>query len=337
MTFEPQLKDCETIDREAEFVQFYEQILEPFWQERTELGYFVNHQGLSIHYATLLNPNAQSAIVISPGRIEGYLKYQELAYDVYRAGYSVFIIDHQGQGLSQRRLDDPHKGYVEDFQDYVRDFHLFIKQVIKPKFEGELHLLAHSMGCAIGLRYIQQHPHVFSKASFSSPMWGFRSGLVPEFIAKTLVAFGQWFHDTFKEKGAYFVGGQGYEDKPFLDNELTNSEVRYRYFRDLYRRQPQLQLGGITFAWLNASITGLEMAYKELDKVRFPIQVFQAERDTVIDNQAQDEFCRRLAQFGQPCFGGRPEVIRDGKHELFMETDEKRQQVLTSLFAYLNS
>ncbi len=30
-------------------------------------------------------------------------------------------MDSRGQGFSGRELDDPHKGYVKDFDDYVRD------------------------------------------------------------------------------------------------------------------------------------------------------------------------------------------------------------------------
>jgi len=327
----------DTEGRETHFQQFVSEQLEPFWQARAETGAFKNPQGLEIHYANIRQAGATRAVVVSPGRIEGYLKYKELAYDLYQAGYSVFIIDHQGQGLSSRRLENAHKGYVSDFQDYVDDLHQFISETVSHRHQGSLFLLAHSMGAAIGLRYIQQFPNTFEKASFSSPMWGFRSGLVPKFIAKGLVDLGHWVHDKFKEEGAYFIGGKDYDAKPFESNELTHSEARYGYFRELYEAQPQLQLGGITFAWLNASITALEQAYRDLDQIEFPIQVFQAQDETVIDNLAQDAFCLRLAHHGRPCYGGKPEVIANARHELFIETDDKRLRLLTSLFRYFES
>jgi alpha-beta hydrolase superfamily lysophospholipase len=42
-------------------------------------------------------------IVVCPGRIESYVKYAELAYDLVHMGFDVLIIDH-GQGLSGRML-----------------------------------------------------------------------------------------------------------------------------------------------------------------------------------------------------------------------------------------
>ena len=321
-------------EREAQFPQFIEQTLLPFWQSKAQAGWFSNRQHIAIHYVHLDNPNADTAVVVSPGRIEGYLKYQELAYDLFQQGYSVFILDHQGQGLSSRRLNNWHKGYVEDFQHYVDDLADFIECYVRPRHSGNLHLLAHSMGGAIGLRYLQQFPDTFAKASFSSPMWGFRSGRVPEFIAKGLVDLGHWVSDTVSRESAYFIGGKDYETKPFEGNELTHSQARYQYFRDIYNDNPKLQLGGITFAWLNASIAALEQAYKDLDKVVIPIQVLQAEGETVIDNEAQDRFCQRLATLGMPCFNGKPFIVAGARHELLFETDVRRSYALRRIFEY---
>jgi len=323
--------------RESQFDSFLTSQLEPFWQEHAVTDFFVNDQKLHIHYAKLLNPAARQAVVVSPGRVEGYLKYKELAYDLYHQGYSVFIIDHQGQGLSSRRLSNAHKGHVAEFQDYINDFSQLISDVVKPSFHGELYLLAHSMGCAIGLRYVQQFPDTFKKASFSSPMWGFLSGAMPDVVAKSMVWMGYWLTQTFAKESAYFFGGTDYEAKSFTDNELTGSEARYQYFRNIYQQMPELQLGSITFSWLKACITGLEDAYEHLDKIRIPIQVLQAEDETVIDNRAQNRFCQRLAEFGQPCFGGEPLVISGAKHELFIESDDKRQLALEAVWEYFNS
>ena len=324
-------------NRERDFDSFVSEQLEPFWQQQSETGHFVNHQGLDIHYARLINESAKHAVVVSPGRVEGYLKYKELAFDFFHQGYSVFIIDHQGQGLSSRRLTNEHKGHVDHFQDYVNDFEQFIQQVVRSSHVGDLYLLGHSMGSAIGIRYIQQFPATFVKASFSSPMWGFRSGAMPELFAKNMVKFGHWFSQALSKESAYFLGGKDYDAKPFNENELTGSEVRYRYFRDLYIAEPKLQLGSITFSWLNASIAALEQAYQDLDKISMPIQVLQAEDETVIDNEAQDRFCQRLQELEQPCFQDNPFVIKGAKHELFIESDDKRQVALRQILTYFDS
>lgn len=65
-------------------------------------------------------------------RIESYVKYAELAYDLFHSGFDVLIIDHRGQGRSGRMLSDPHRGHVDNFNDYVDDLTAFWQQEVLP-------------------------------------------------------------------------------------------------------------------------------------------------------------------------------------------------------------
>lgn len=324
-----------SLERESDFPNFVEQTLSPFWQQNAIESSFNNAQGLTINYVFIAVEGATQAIVVSPGRVEGYLKYKELAYDFVQQGYAVFIIDHQGQGLSSRRLSNPHKGYVEDFEDYVDDFEQFIEQVVKAKGHQQLMLVAHSMGGAIATRFIQRRSDVFEKVVLSSPMLGFRSGPVPASLAKGMVDLGHWASSMFVDESPYFIGGEDYQEKNFADNELTSSQTRYDLFRNEYRQQPKLQLGGVTFSWLKASVVALDNIFNDIDKIKTPILLFQSEKDTVIDNEAQDAFCAQLKAANNLCIDDGPIVIKDAKHELFIESDDKRNQVLTQLIAFL--
>lgn len=321
--------------RESNFSQFVAEHLEPFWQAQAQPGFFVNAQGLDIHYVRVTCESPRATIVISPGRVEGYLKYKELAYDFVQLGYQVFIIDHQGQGLSSRRLANRHKGYVSDFNDYVIDLALFVDDIVKPQMIGKLHLVCHSMGGAIGLRFIQQFPDVFHSALFSSPMWGFISGNVPQKLARKVVKTGNKLSDTFGRDSAYFFGGKDYYRKPFVNNELTNSQSRYEYFRDVYDQHPELQLGGITYGWLQASIDALDIAQAELDKVSIPLMVLQAEHDPVVDNAAQTLFCQKLSMLNAKQYAGILNVIPGCLHEIFIESDDKRRVALDLIVKFL--
>ena len=65
----------------------------PFYATGTS-GEFVGKEGRKIRYRTfaLSDRTAErGAIVISSGRTEGMIKYQELIYDLSRQGYSVYI------------------------------------------------------------------------------------------------------------------------------------------------------------------------------------------------------------------------------------------------------
>ncbi len=324
------------VEREADFERFLSEKVAPFWQTDVNKSEFVNRQNLQIHYAYSLVPEAKKAVVFSPGRGEGYAKYKELLYDFTQQGYSVFIIDHQGQGLSSRRLDNRHKGYVEEFNDYVVDLNQFVQDVVKVHHQGELMLVSHSMGGAIGLRYLQQYPEVFSKTVFSSPMWGLNAGAMPKPIAKGLFNFVNWLTTLVTDQNPYFLGSEDYSPTPFSENQLTSSKVRYQQFRHEYDSNPDLQIGGVTFGWIRSSINAIDTAFDKLYLVKSPVMVLQSGNDEVIDNQAQNAFCKQLALLGNPCVNQVPIVIEGAKHELFIESDPMRAEVLEKVFTFLD-
>ena len=113
-----------------------------------------------------MHPEASASVVISSGRIESLVKYKELVYELYQNGYSVFIHDHRGQGMSGRLALNLQIGYVSDFDDYLQDLNIFVEQVVKPNSVAQLKLLCHSMGSAIGALYCLAHPEDFEQVVF---------------------------------------------------------------------------------------------------------------------------------------------------------------------------
>ena len=184
-----------------------------------------------------MHPDAIGSVVISSGRIESLVKYKEVVYDFYQNGYSVFIHDHRGQGLSGRMLDNPQIGYVQCFDDYVSDFKQFIDQVVSESSQHKPKLLCHSMGGAIGALTVMRYPELFDRVAFSAPMFGIRPSL-PNWFANLLLSL----HAVLNKKNAYFFGQKNYESKPFKTNELTHSEIRYQIFRQEYQTDTTSQI-----------------------------------------------------------------------------------------------
>ncbi len=120
--------------------------INPFWQEHVTEDAFFGKGNVKVRYAFCIPPAPKATIVVSSGRIESYLKYKEFIYDLYQNGFAVFILDHRGQGLSGRMTHDPQHGYVASFDDYVDDLVTFVDTIVKPKQQGELQLVCHSMG-----------------------------------------------------------------------------------------------------------------------------------------------------------------------------------------------
>lgn len=317
------------LSTEARLEALHREALPAFWQEHAVEGEFAGKGGVPIRYAALRAPGSERAIIVVNGRVESYLKYQELAWDLWHQGYSLYLIDHRGQGRSGRLLSDPQKGYVEHFEDYVDDLKTFHDQIVLADKPANVFILAHSMGGAISARYLERWPADIRAAVLSSPMLGINLGGLPAWLAKALATgidtVGGWFGEP-----PYGPGQGRYEDHGFADNELTHSPLRYRLFREQYERTPEVKLGGATAHWIREGILAGEQAIQGAGKINTPLLLLQAGEDSVVDNAAQDAFCRAA-----PCEGGKPLRIEGAWHELFIESDEKRQQALAATLDFL--
>ncbi|WP_462157267.1 alpha/beta fold hydrolase [Pseudoalteromonas sp. GB56] len=299
-----------------------DEAIEHFWQHDMTSDFLDTKHG-KLFYAYHLPYNADYAIVISSGRIEAAQKYQELLWELARNNVAVFIVDHQGQGRSYRHLEDANKGYVGHFDDYKADLHQFITHVVNHHWQGKKILLGHSMGGAIALDFVCTYPEEFAGVFLSAPMLQIHTGSTKPWLAKL------WASTVCTlTKGDNYVPGHGpYAEVPFSDNELTHSQERYRRFRALYNSYPELQLGGVTFKWLNA-------AFKAIDKLRksecpVPLFIAAAEKDTVVDTSPYADFIH-----GQNY--GILKTYQGAKHELLCEHDTVRKALLRDFLNFCN-
>lgn len=329
------IKDVKATDN---YTAAYQQQIQPFWQTVTPQQLKLS-DGNILHYVVITPTVVTATIVVVNGRTESYLKYQELAYQLTQQGYQVLMFDHRGQGLSSRLTDNPHKGHVDDFQHYIDDMHQLVSRVVLADKEQvdkklPLYLLGHSMGGAISTLYLQQHPDVFQKAALSAPMHGINGKL----------AYDEWDACRLASTVTLFSteGYAGFADKPYVagsfdGNELTGSKQRYQWMQTLYQDNPQLQLGGATWGWLDQACAVLPQMQQQAKTIKIPVLVMQAELDTIVSAHAQQEFCTLLAENSNSgCVGGL-QVIKGAKHELLFEQDEIRQQVLDKVLAHFAS
>ena len=265
--------------------------IEEFWQT----GIFSSFHGVDntrINYASFISPNNVNCLVISPGRSESYIKYKELIFDLALLNVNIFILDHRGQGFSERLLRNSHKGYVKQFDDYADDLHTFIKDIVHSSCASDHKplLLAHSMGGNIAIRLMQKYPDTIKSALFSAPMIAINKGGLPDWLAIALANTGTFINHIFSNQAWYFFGQTNYKASVFDNNPLTHSAVRYQIFVDLYQSIPQIQLGGVTTQWLQQAFKAKEHIFSQLDRLSAPIFIMQAGADTIVDNTMQDDF-----------------------------------------------
>src|SRR5438105_6829046 len=97
-------------------------------------------------------PGRKGTVCLFPGRAEFIEKYFETVRDLRARGFAVAMLDWRGQGLSERALSDPLRGYVRSFDDYGVDLATFIHEVVLPDCPPPVFALAHSMVASILLR-----------------------------------------------------------------------------------------------------------------------------------------------------------------------------------------
>ncbi|MEN8137368.1 MAG: alpha/beta fold hydrolase [Bacteroidota bacterium] len=299
----------------------YASRIEDFYNGGTE-GSFEGKDSVKIYYKTFRQKQSgDMAIVISAGRTEAAIKYKELIFDLYNNGYSVYIHDHRGQGLSGRMIENTDMGYIDDFQYYIDDMKFFYDNIVKKGDHDKIYLLAHSMGGAIGMTYLEQNSGDFVAAAFSSPMLG----LVPPGCSTVKL-----FH---LDKNDYAMGESKYHDDKvaFKDNKLTGSEIRYKRMNSAFAKVPDAKLGGASYHWVYKSCKQFDYINSNINNIQTPFILFSAENEQIVDPKAHQQFVDKAKKLGKNCKGY---LVKNAQHELLIEKDEQRIEVISKILDF---
>lgn len=317
------------LTREQHFAAFSTGPLLDFWREREE-GEFIGAQGMPIRFVCLRSPKHDKVIVISTGRIESYVKYPEVAYDLYHCGYDVMIIDHRGQGRSGRLLEDTHRGHVLQFGDYVSDFAEFWRQYVTPGHYQRRFALAHSMGGAVLALFLATQPDACDAAVLCAPMFGIRLPM-PLWLAWRIL---KWTEQRPALRDNYAIGTGQWRPMPSTINLLTHSEQRYRRSLRFYADEPELRVGGPTYHWVREGLLAGHDVLAGAADIKTPVLLLQAGEDRIVDNRSHVLFCRAMAKAGHPCESNKPVRIEGARHEILFEKDALRAEALERITTF---
>lgn len=313
---------------EEALVENYKAEIMPYVLSHSEKAEFKGIGGKKISYYSMKTADPKGVIVISPGQSEAGLKYAELLYDMKDWGYDIFIIDHRGQGFSERLLGDPVKSHVESFYDYVADFSYLVNSIVQPENYKKSILLCHSMGGAIGSGYLVQYPKVFTKAILSAPMieintkWG---QVVPGLVADIF--------NFFNQDEQYALSQSAYDPKStFEKNTITSSEARFAVknilYNDLY---PETQVGGTTNKWLEEALEFTATLRRTKNIFQIPTLMFQAGQDKWVLPGGQNTIC--LVNSLENC---KMIHFSTSQHEILMEKDAIRDIAISKIKEFIN-
>jgi len=318
------------LNREDTLTTNFNKKISSFWKNTAVSDSFQGVANKRIYTTSIKNGNA-NAIVISQGRNESIFKYKELAFDLSQQGYDLYLIDHRGQGFSERFGGDSHRGHIEQFQDYVDDFNHYIVSLDLAKHYQQRYLLSHSMGGTISALYLQQYTHPFQASVFISPMFSINLGGISERIAQIITYSSAEICSWFNDKACYIFAGSGYNKEVFANNELTSSKIRFKSSINTFEQYPQAKLGSPTMRWVAESISATRQAVANASKINIPILIIQAGADAVVTPEGQNAFFKNITS----CKSKRLINIAGAKHEILLESDRYRLPALTAALTFL--
>ncbi len=257
-------------------------------------------------------------VVCLPGLGEPSDKYFEVSRDITAKNKTFMVLDWVGHGKSSRHLpDEPFKRHSTGFDDDIKDLHQWLEEHVKP-MAGDLpiHMLAHSMGGHLGVRYMLEHKdHPFKSATLSAPMFqifGIRHfPFVPWIACK--MGFGK----------KYAFGQNAFpKGKPFLSTD----PIRKRITQQLFDADPSLAIKGATWKWLYEAKKSCDfiLAHPELGSIQTPFTFAIAGLDLTVVSQTTRKIAAKLPNV-------RVIELKNAKHETLMETDEQRNMILDAV------
>ena len=291
-------------------------------------GMLKTRDGVSLRFARWQPPPGRKGTVcLFPGRAEFIEKYFETVRDLRARGFAVAILDWRGQGGSQRVLKNQRKGYVQSFSQYQTDLETFVHDVVLPDCPPPIFALAHSMGATVLLRAARAGVRWFDRIVLLAPMIllpGMRRMKSIRALVKTLRLMGLG--------SLYVPGGDAtvLQQRPFAGNLLTSDPVRYARNVAVLEAEPSLAIGWPTVAWTDAAFRVMTELSQPgyAARIRQPILIIAAGFDGIVSTPAIDEFSVRMA-------AGSHLIVPGARHELLMEQDRYRGQVLAAFDAFV--
>lgn len=284
----------------------------PFLEANCQEGRLPRH-GYELSYAIYSLPHPRARLVIVHGLNEFKEKYAEMIYYLLQAGISVYTYDSRGHGNSKLSETDQEID-LSDFEIMIKDLHDLVLhwQLDQEPFS----LYGHSMGGGVATAYSQTYPKFISNLILSSPMIGvFTHGIKrssTHLLAEFACRMGRG-HRGVPKKGNY------YQQRAMFyhpNNVCNNSNVRGYYAFRLNHLLHAYPTFGPTMNWLRASII-LDNQINQCHRIKamdFPVTIFKAECDRLVDNRAIDHLASFLPQ-------GQIVLVEDSKHEIFTHHD----------------
>lgn len=310
-----------------EFDTYINTEIKPWIKEHIQEAPVLTDDNLHLASYYAIHPKEKASVVIVHGFCEFFGKYHEVVYKLYNEGYSVFFLELRGHGKSERDFPtEDQRVHSESFHNYVEDVKSFVTQVVKPNSKtGNLFLLSHSMGGAVGSLYLEEYPETFTCAVLSAPLIRVNFGRYPTWTVNAIGMISKAREKTFDYAPAQHAFEGRYEFAK--SNAMDRDRYNYQFFQRI--QDKDYQTWGSTVGWVIAAQQAGDDILKNTSNITAPVLIFQAELDKMVDNSAQEEFVRKLQNASLIKFD-------KAKHELYFGTEEIRDKFFSTIIEFYN-
>ncbi|MGU3668797.1 alpha/beta fold hydrolase [Methylobacterium sp. A49B] len=268
----------------------------------------------------------RGTVCLLQGRAEFIEKYYETIHELRARGFAVVAFDWRGQGESDRRVDDPHKGHVARFDDYRLDLKAVAETVLVPLMP-EPHIgLAHSMGGCVALLGALDDWLPFRRLVALAPMLSIRMIRWPAgaaVLSRALQRLG------LGSRYIPFGKPVSIATNPYAGNRLSRDPVRYARNAAAARQVGAGAVGDPTIAWLAEAFRAMARLRdpRAAPRITLPTLILAAGADPVCGTADTERFAARLK-------AGHILVLPDSRHEILTERDAIRQDFWAAFEAF---
>jgi lysophospholipase len=289
-------------------------------------GYVKVGEDLVQRYGVSSPPVApRGQILILPGYGESAEGWFETARDLNDRGYTVWILERQGQGGSERASPWRDLGHVTSFAPDVTATKAMVKAVIRPHGgvggRDPFVILGHGDGGLVALRALEEGLQA-DTVILSSPNFDLAD---PPRAKTELIRIARWarglklgFVRYPGEPGWKRDGADGFGAK------LTHDRTRGGVQQAWQLANPDLRMGSPSLAWYAAFYDAVDATGHDLERVQAPVVMLDAGQDVKALPQPQSTVCSALPR----CVETR---YPQARHALHLETDSVRAPWLEAI------
>lgn len=275
--------------------------------EMEKSGTFTGSDDVQIFYRRCAAQPERARMVIAHGLGEHSGRYGNVVSLLMEAGVSAWMPDHRGHGRSGGK-----RGHVRHFMQYVTDLRIMMDRTRQDMpADMPCFLFGHSLGGLIALFFAQQFPDLVDGLVISSPALG----MVIEVPAVKKIA-GRVMSSVYpglsmgNELDAAKISHDPEVVRAYENDPLVHDRVSARFFTEF--------------------MSAMETVNQHASAIQAPLLLQLAGDDHLVNASASRRFFENLQIEDKTLH------VYDGLyHEIYNETESKRQQVLQDLFAWL--